>query len=524
MVIKSSFFHFFAHHAVWIGLSLRIFLAWILPLLLDSGVLLPGVAYTDIDYHVFMDAASHIQRGESPYQRTTYRYTPFLAQLLALFPSQSSANRQLGRYLFCIADAVCGYMIAQYRTSSRRQQQLQQRQQPETHYTEKHIALADANHQQTYERLKDALWWLYNPLAINICTRGSAESFMVLFPVLVTIWLVKLWKDQPPSPSSFPSRSLLLAIFAGIWHGIAVHAKLYPIIYSLSYVIALSNLKPSIISTQQQNENKTNTNANTIVVWVLRLHQRVWQTWCAPLLTTAPIAFALAAAITFVGLTSLAVYWYGRESWDEGLLYHFSRIDHRHNYSMHWYWIYLARGAAATATVATTQPNSPQELIQELQQPMHMIVFQQLIPWVGRSLFIPQVILLLYSSFVLAPQDLALALFVQTFLFVTHNKVITGQYFTWYLSLLPLCTHQMMLSPGVQRAIALLLLSVMSWLGSAYLLEMQGWAVHRLVWLASLGFFLAQVHLLSQLLRSARMQRARHLGLDDFTRKKKKEI
>ena len=36
-------------HPVWVGLLLRLGLAWFLPWLLDDGRFLPGVAYTDID-------------------------------------------------------------------------------------------------------------------------------------------------------------------------------------------------------------------------------------------------------------------------------------------------------------------------------------------------------------------------------------------------------------------------------------------------------------------------------------------
>ena len=38
-----------ACHPVWVGLVLRVWLAWFLPWLLDDGRYLPGVAYTDID-------------------------------------------------------------------------------------------------------------------------------------------------------------------------------------------------------------------------------------------------------------------------------------------------------------------------------------------------------------------------------------------------------------------------------------------------------------------------------------------
>lgn len=54
------------------------------------------------------------------------------------------------------------------------------------------------------------------------------------------------------------------------------------------------------------------------------------------------------------------------------------------------------------------------------------------------------------------------------------------------------------------RALALLGASILVWLGSAYCLEMRGMAVHRGVWMASVLYFFANVHLLGAVLTSVR--------------------
>lgn len=206
------------------------------------------------------------------------------------------------------------------------------------------------------------------------------------------------------------------------------------------------------------------------------------------------ISLFLVTSMGTVGvLTYLAVYYYGQTALDEGLLYHFQRVDHRHNYSMYWYWIYLARGKAETVLSQLASGSTTTSSL-----------------W-GFIPLIPQVFILGFSSLGIAPYtyDLTFALFCQTFAFVAFNKVITAQYFTWYLCLLPLCSDRIdWCSKRMILSLGLLIVSIITWLLSAFTLEMLGWRSHRQVWLASLFFFIANVNLLSSILNGYKKETA----------------
>lgn len=150
------------------------------------------VKYTDIDYLVFTDAARHITQGESPYARATYRYTPMLAILLT---PNIYGFFAFGKCLFALADLGVGYLIHQI---------LVLRGMPS----------------------RKALWfdalWLLNPMVANISTRGNAESLLSMM-VLGTLYFV-LTRQFYPACAAF---------------GLAVHFKIYPVIYAAPLVFLL---------------------------------------------------------------------------------------------------------------------------------------------------------------------------------------------------------------------------------------------------------------------------------------------
>ena len=157
-------------------------------------------------------------------------------------------------------------------------------------------------------------------------------------------------------------------------------------------------------------------------------------------------------------LTYLSVYQHGQEALDEGLLYHFQRVDHRHNYSMYWYWIYLARGRADdTLSQLAGKATKNASLFASSWSYIPLVL---------------QVLILGFSSLGIAPYDLSFALFCQTFAFVAFNKVMTAQYFTWYLCLLPLCSDRIHWnSKRMYVSLGVLLVSIVTWLLSAFTLK-----------------------------------------------------
>jgi GPI mannosyltransferase 1 subunit M len=186
-------------------------------------------------------------------------------------------------------------------------------------------------------------------------------------------------------------------------------------------------------------------------------------------------------------------------------LYHVGRTDHRHNFSVYFYPLYLG-------LVRQTSDGSPVEQSKLL----------------SLAAFLPQVIVSIGGGFYLAwsliraqnsrrsqfdkegrkskahngeiaslvdLEHLPFIFLLQTFTFVTLNKVCTSQYFMWYLWFLPLVIPRLLPGPetdsGISAAKGILMVALWGtgqalWLSQGYRLEFLGEGVFLELWFSGL--------------------------------------
>ncbi|CAN8252540.1 unnamed protein product [Cochlearia groenlandica] len=403
------------------------------------------VKYTDVDYMVFSDAASLMASGESPYKRTTYRYSPLLAFLLI---PNSIFHRSWGKFIFSASDLLVGLFI---RTI------LKQRKVPEEICT------------------YSVMVWLLNPFTFTIGTRGNCEPVVCAMILWIIISLMQGNLSQ-----------------AAFWYGLVVHFRVYPIIYALPIILVLdprifrSGQKP-FLEDWNTGQRKTSTSKNAMKTSHISL-----LTALKSLFSRERIMFGLISGGVFLACNAVSFYFYGHEFLHEALLYHLTRTDPRHNFSIYFYHIYLHYQREFSAV---------EKLISFLPQ------------------FTVQFALVFCFS-----KDLVFCIFLQTVAFVAFNKVITAQYFVWFYCLLPLILPWSRMKMKWEGLICIILwIGAQShWLLWGYMLEFKGVNVFLQLWLASLLFLAANTFVLVKIIHHHRFSPLFRLHEPSFSKNVRK--
>lgn len=393
------------------------------------------VHYTDIDYQVFSDAAALIVKGRSPFDRDTYRYSPLLA--LILVPN-TLLHPAWGKFLFSAADLLAGHFI--------------------------HQLLRLQNVPEIMSCLCTALW-LFNPFTFTVATRGNCEA-IVCCMILRIIYC-------------------LLAghvVEAAAWYGLVVHFRIYPIIYVMAILIVLDNKYHENVTSLQAVTQKLFRLQSQEIIPLEERHKEVplkspnglplhlMHGLLTKLVNRNQIIFGIVSGGVFFLLTGFSYFLYGNKFLHEALLYHLTRSDPRHNFSIYFYHIYLHHIDGMNLT-------------------------ERLLSFVPQ--FLVQSVLTTFFA-----KDIQFCFFVQTVAFVAFNKVITAQYFVWFFCLFPLIlpwTRLALRWKGISCMI-LWTSAQLHWLMWAYALEFQGRNVFFQLWMASIAFFLANICVLSTII------------------------
>ncbi|KAG0143949.1 hypothetical protein CROQUDRAFT_672645 [Cronartium quercuum f. sp. fusiforme G11] len=413
---------------IWFGLLPALVLRLILVIYSVYHDRHSSLKYTDIDYQVYSDASTFILSPPSqtstklgplaarffptlgsPYERDTYRYTPLLA--LLLLPNQS-LHPSWGKLVFSFADLIIGILL--YALVRQRPDQLS----------------------PSKATLAVTALWLLNPIIANISTRGSSEAILGVM-VISCLYLSEREK--------WTTAAMML--------GLAVHFKIYPLIYGASIWTRLGADRTS----------------RSIGYGIFSVN---WMQF----------RFSLIAIGTLFALNGIMYLLWGYDFLQHSYFYHLHRLDHRHNFSPYFYSIYLR-------FFLPTSSGSKGYLTSVLRSPLIS--------------FVPQFGLSLGIGLAYGAMDLRFAWFAQTLAFVGFNKVVTSQYFLWYLWFIPLVLTRIHFSrTRLSLMISSWIITQALWLGQAYRLEFLGQNVFREVWICSLLFFITNAWILGCVLQA----------------------
>ncbi|KYN97926.1 GPI mannosyltransferase I [Plasmodium gaboni] len=377
-----------------------------------------NVKFTDIDYYVFSDAAKYILMNKSPYERYTYRYTPLLAYIMI---PNFFVHFSFGKILFSFIDILVTILI------------------------NKIIKIK-------YPNCKNYIFytclWFLNPLVIIISLRGNADV-IPCFLIILTIFFI------------YKKHIFLSSIF----YALAVNFKIYTIIYALPFMLYLNKnylLGQNIFQLNEKEKKKNSILLNTFL-YIFRIISKFFVELFK--LNYEQFLFAICSSSVFLILNYVFYIIYGYEFLYESYIYHIIRRDHRHNFSLFFYLMYLS-----------VEKNS------------------KVIPLIT---FVPQIILVALFGFKYARTNLELSMFLQTISFIALNKVCTSQYFIWCIPFLPiilcaitLCKRNILL---IISSILFFVLAKLQWLWWAYYLEFQGYNTFLQLFYSSVLFVISEM-------------------------------
>jgi len=175
---------------------------------------------------------------------------------------------------------------------------------------------------------------------------------------------------------------------AAFWYGLIVHFRVYPIIYALPFVLVINKPNAGRALALQQWDPEPNKSFESSGLSLAK--PSIWLL-LRSYITEERILFGLFSGSMFFVWTYLFFYLYGWDFLNEALLYHLTRTDPRHNFSIYFFHIYLHHQRG-------------------------FLVLEKLIS------FLPQMMVQLALMFRFF-EDIPFCLFAQTVAFVAFNKV-----------------------------------------------------------------------------------------------------
>ena len=247
--------------------------------------------YTDVDYLVVSDAGKLMLQKQNPFHRDTYRYSPLLA--FAMIPNHL-IHPAFGKLLFAASDMIVAILLTCI---------LRLRKVSDSMVT------------------RCVSVWIFSPLAVNISTRGNADS------VAVALTLAALFNFMHARPRT-----------AGAFLAGAAHMKPFACVFICSFACGIDTHFPSTKLTIQRSEKHLATKRASLSSKIARgqirctllvafsstyiLLAAMCLKWCAPpiIIFTIPW-FSFSSSLLFLFNRCGSIYF------REALLYHVHRVD-----------------------------------------------------------------------------------------------------------------------------------------------------------------------------------------------------